>query len=147
MSKSNDDLLSDTIDTHNQSSELDVFTLLEENIALKEKIEELMAKHNARKHLQLNILFDYYYLVWCFVENSSNNFNLTNIIYLWAVLQKNIQLERDNVRVGKQFSDLKVQQKQLKDQLQGLMDKFQKEVEEGQTIHNIQEQQRKIINE
>lgn len=52
MSKSNDDLLSDTIDTHNQSSELDVFTLLEENIALKEKIEELMTKHNARKHLK-----------------------------------------------------------------------------------------------
>lgn len=64
-----------------------------------------------------------------------------------TVLQKNIQLERENARVGKQFNDLKVQQKQLKDQLQGLMDKFQKEIEEGQTIHNIQEQQKKIINE
>lgn len=49
--------------------------------------------------------------------------------------------------MGKQFNDLKVQQKLLKDQLQGLMDKFQREVEEGQTIHNIQEQQKKIINE
>lgn len=64
-----------------------------------------------------------------------------------VVLQKNVQLERENGRVGKQFNDLKVQQKQLKDQLQGLMDKFQREVEEGQTIHNIQEQQKKIINE
>lgn len=64
-----------------------------------------------------------------------------------SVLQKNIQLERDNSRVGKQLNDLKVQQKQLKDQLQSLMDKFQKEIEDGQTIHNIQEQQKKIINE
>lgn len=64
-----------------------------------------------------------------------------------TVLQKNIQLERDNTRVGKQLNDLKVQQKQLKDQLQTLMEKFQKEMEEGQTIHNIQEQQKKIINE
>lgn len=63
------------------------------------------------------------------------------------VLQKNIQLERENSRVGKQFNDLKVQQKQLKDQLEGLMGKFQKEIEDGQTIHNIQEQQKKIINE
>lgn len=52
MSKSNDDLLSDTIDPHQQSSELDIFTLLEDNIALKEKIEELMVKHNSRKHLK-----------------------------------------------------------------------------------------------
>lgn len=64
-----------------------------------------------------------------------------------TVLQKNIQLERENGKVGKQFNDLKVQQAALKDQLQGLMDKFQREVEEGQTIHNIQEQQKKIINE
>lgn len=63
------------------------------------------------------------------------------------VLQKNVQLERENGRVGKQFNDLKVQQKQLKDQLQGLMDKFQREIEGGQTIHNIQEHQKKIINE
>lgn len=49
--------------------------------------------------------------------------------------------------MGKQLNDLKVQQKQLKDQLQTLMDKFQKEMEEGQIIHNIQEQQKKIINE
>lgn len=63
------------------------------------------------------------------------------------VLQKNIQLERENGRLGKQLNDLKLQQKQLKDQLHGLMNKFQKEMEEGQTIHNIQEQQKKIINE
>lgn len=62
-------------------------------------------------------------------------------------MQKNIELERENNRVGKQFSELKVQQQQLKDQLQGLMDKFQKEIAEGHTIHNIQEQQKKIINE
>lgn len=48
ISKSNDDLLSDSID--NQSGELDLFTLLEENIALKEKIEDLSAKHNNSKH-------------------------------------------------------------------------------------------------
>lgn len=64
-----------------------------------------------------------------------------------TVLQKNVQLERENGRVGKQLNDLKVQQKQLKDQLQSLTDKFQKEIEDGQTIHNIQEQQKKIINE
>lgn len=50
MSKSNDNLLADNIDPHNQSSELDIFTLLEENIALKEKIEELSAKHNTSRH-------------------------------------------------------------------------------------------------
>ncbi|XP_055323291.1 shootin-1 isoform X2 [Sitodiplosis mosellana] len=108
LSKSNDDLLSDTID--GPTNELDLFTLLEENIALKEKIEELSTKHN-------------------------------------TILQKNIQLERENGRVGKQFNDLKVQQKLLKDQLQGLMNKFEREFEEGQTIHNIQEQQKKIIND
>lgn len=50
LSKSNDNLLSDSIDQHDQSSELDVFTLLEENIALKEKIENLMDKHNTSRH-------------------------------------------------------------------------------------------------
>lgn len=53
LSKSNDNLLSDNLDPHNQSSELDVFTLLEENIALKEKIEDLMAKHNTSKYIAL----------------------------------------------------------------------------------------------
>ncbi|XP_031633265.1 paramyosin isoform X2 [Contarinia nasturtii] len=110
LSKSNDDLLSDSFNPSNESGELDVFTLLEENIALKEKIDELSTKHN-------------------------------------TILQKNVQLERENGRVGKQFNDLKVQQAALKDQLQGLMDKFQKEIEDGQTIHNIQEQQKKIIND
>lgn len=51
MSKSNEDLLSDSINPHSQNSELDLFTLLEENIALKEKIEDLSAKHNASKYL------------------------------------------------------------------------------------------------
>lgn len=51
LSKSNDNLLSDNIDLHNQSSELDVFTLLEENIALKEKMDDVLAKHNTSKHL------------------------------------------------------------------------------------------------
>lgn len=50
FSKSNDNLLSDSCDG-NQSNELDLFTLLEENIGLKEKNEELMAKHNNSKHL------------------------------------------------------------------------------------------------
>lgn len=67
--------------------------------------------------------------------------------FCFAVIHKNVQLERENGRLGKQLNDLKVQQKQLKDQLQILMDKFQKEMEEGQTIHNIQEQQKKIITE
>lgn len=54
MSKSNDDLLSDNnIDPHNQSGDLDFFTLLEENIALKEKIEDLTTKHNYRRHLNI----------------------------------------------------------------------------------------------
>lgn len=44
LSKSNDDLLSDSIDPHNQSGELDLFTLLEENIALKEKTENLSSE-------------------------------------------------------------------------------------------------------
>lgn len=42
------DLLSDSIvDVHNQTGELDVFTLLEENIALKEKTETLSSEKNA----------------------------------------------------------------------------------------------------
>lgn len=51
LSKSNENLLADNIDPHNQSSnsELDIFTLLEENIALKEKIEELSTKHNTSR--------------------------------------------------------------------------------------------------
>lgn len=64
-----------------------------------------------------------------------------------SVLQKNVQLERENGRVGQQLNDLKLQQKQLKDQLEHLMDKFQKEIEDSQTIHNIQEQQKKTIKE
>lgn len=53
MSKSNDDLLSDNnIDPHHQSGDLDFFTLLEENIALKEKIEDLTTKHNNRRALE-----------------------------------------------------------------------------------------------
>lgn len=63
------------------------------------------------------------------------------------MLQKNIQLEHENSRLGKQLNDLKAQQKQLKDQLQILMDKFQREMEDGQAIHNIQEQQKILINE
>lgn len=51
MSKSNDDLLSDSIDPQNQSGDLDFFTLLEENIALKEKIEDQSVKHNTSKYL------------------------------------------------------------------------------------------------
>lgn len=48
LSKSNDDLLSDSIvDVHNQTGELDVFTLLEENIALKENTESLSTEKNA----------------------------------------------------------------------------------------------------
>lgn len=143
LSKSNDNLLSDSIDPHNQSSELDVFTLLEENIALKEKIEDLSAKHNTSKHMNCFVIE---YQSKCRHTNKIRVFFLSST-YSQTVLQKNVQLERENSRVGKQFNDLKVQQQQLKDQLQSLMDKFQKELEEGQTIHNIQEQQKKIINE
>lgn len=63
------------------------------------------------------------------------------------MLQKNVQLERENVRLSKQLNELKAQQMQLKDQLQILMEKFHKEIDEGRTIQNVQEQQKKIINE
>lgn len=48
LSKSSDDLLSDYSinDSHNQSGDLDLFTLLEENISLKEKSENLFTKNN-----------------------------------------------------------------------------------------------------
>lgn len=46
MSKSSDDLLSDSIEPQSLNTELDVFTLLEENIALKEKQDDLIAKNN-----------------------------------------------------------------------------------------------------
>lgn len=49
MSKSSDDLLSDSMDPQSLNTELDVFTLLEENIALKEKTEDLSTKNNAGK--------------------------------------------------------------------------------------------------
>lgn len=52
LSKSNDDLLLDSIDPNSPSNELDLFTLLEENITLKEKIEELSTKHNTSKSFQ-----------------------------------------------------------------------------------------------
>lgn len=52
LSKSNDDLLSDNIDTQNPNNELDLFTLLEENIALKEKIEDLSARHDISMALE-----------------------------------------------------------------------------------------------
>lgn len=144
LSKSNENLLGDSIDPHNQSSELDIFTLLEENIALKEKIEELSAKHNTSRHSECTPFRLFIYCSRFFIHN---NAHANHKYHSKTVLQKNIQLDRDNSRVGKQLNDLKVQQKQLKDQLQTLMDKFQKEMEEGQIIHNIQEQQKKIINE
>lgn len=48
FSKSSDDLLAD--DFHNHSGDLDAFTLLEENIALKERTENLATKSNASKY-------------------------------------------------------------------------------------------------
>lgn len=50
LSKSNDDLLSDSFSASNESGELDFFTLLEENIGLKEKIEDLSGKYNTSRH-------------------------------------------------------------------------------------------------
>lgn len=47
----------------------------------------------------------------------------------------------------KQLDELKIQQKSLKDQLVALMAKCQMEINEGRTIQNIQDQQKKIINE
>lgn len=49
MSKSSDDLLGDSsyVD-HNTSGDLDLFTLLEENIALKERTENLLSQKNSR---------------------------------------------------------------------------------------------------
>lgn len=49
MSKSSDDLLSDSTEPQSLNTELDVFTLLEENIALKEKQDDLIAKNNLRE--------------------------------------------------------------------------------------------------
>lgn len=46
MSKSNDDLLSDCMEPQSLNTDLDVFTLLEENIALKEKTEDLLSHNN-----------------------------------------------------------------------------------------------------
>lgn len=48
MSKSSDDLLGDSYADHNTSGDLDLFTLLEENIALKEKTENLLSQKNSR---------------------------------------------------------------------------------------------------
>lgn len=48
MSKSSDDLLGDNYGVHNTSGDLDLFTLLEENIALKEKTENLLSQKNSR---------------------------------------------------------------------------------------------------
>lgn len=55
LSKSSDDLLSESIDTSGLNTDLDVFTLLEENIALKEKTEDLLSKNNSG---------DFYFFEW-----------------------------------------------------------------------------------
>lgn len=138
MCKSSEDLLSESMEPQSLNTELDVFTLLEENITLKEKRDDLIAKNNFS---ECHDFWIYIYLYDCWIQFW---------ISIWGentVLQKNVQLERENGRVGKQLDDLKVQQKQLKDQLESLMDKFQKEIEDSQTIHNIQEQQKKTIKE
>lgn len=49
ISKSTDDLLSESNDFQSPNGDLDVFTLLEENIALKEKTENLSTKNHASK--------------------------------------------------------------------------------------------------
>lgn len=69
FSKSNDDLLSDSIDPTSSSNELDLFTLLEENIALKEKIEEFSTKHNTSEFYFIDERFrlhNEYACVWFF---------------------------------------------------------------------------------
>lgn len=48
ISKSTDDLLSGT--SFETSGELDTFTLLEENISLKEKIESVSSDKNSREY-------------------------------------------------------------------------------------------------
>lgn len=111
--------------------DLDVFTLLEENISLKEKTEALLEKNNAGISEAIASLWSKFHSLFSPI----------------AVLQRNIQLERDNTRMCKQLDDLKVQQKCLKEQLEALMSKCQREINEGRTIQNIQEQQKKIINE
>lgn len=141
MSKSSDDLLLDSIEPQSLNTELDVFTLLEENIALKEKQDVLIEKNNLSEWHDFCISKYHFYMMFEF------NFCKTKQKQTNKVLQKNVQLERENGRVGQQLNDLKVQQKQLKDQLEHLMDKFQREIEDSQTIHNIQEQQKKTIKE
>lgn len=67
MSKSSDDLLGDSYADHNTSGDLDLFTLLEENIALKEKTENLLSQKNSRMFpalSQKHILFICRLILW-----------------------------------------------------------------------------------
>lgn len=58
LSKSNDDLLSDNnVDVHNQTGEFDVFTLLEENIALKENTETLSTEKNSSELRNFSVVW------------------------------------------------------------------------------------------
>lgn len=61
-------------------------------------------------------------------------------------MQRNIELERENTRMSKELDVLNKQQQELKGQLQSIKDKLKEELNEGQTLKNIHEQQKKIIN-
>lgn len=63
MSKSSDDLLGDSsYADHNTSGDLDLFTLLEENIALKERTENLLSQKNSRmfRSTMMCLMFNFY---------------------------------------------------------------------------------------
>ena len=62
------------------------------------------------------------------------------------MLQRNIELERNNERVSKELNALTKQQQELKEQLQQVVEKLTFELNEGQALKNIHEQQKKIIN-
>lgn len=65
----------------------------------------------------------------------------------FAVLQKNVHLERENSRLNIQMKDLRTHQGQLKAQLRSASDSAQKEKDDTKTKHNVHELQNKTINE
>lgn len=159
MSKSSDDLLGDNYGVHNTSGDLDLFTLLEENIALKEKTENLLSQKNSRmfidcfyrQHNPRRHRYSHLFLInMMWLRNASVSQMIRSFyVYFWhfAVIQKNVHLERENSRLSNQLREMNVQQNQMKGQLQALTTKFQKDKDDQRTKENIQVQQNKTINE
>lgn len=158
MSKSSDDLLGDNYGVHNTSGDLDLFTLLEENIALKEKTENLLSQKNSRMFIVQWLLFiasitraafgSHLFLI-CDSEMLRLAERLLHSMFTFdiVVIQKNVHLERENSRLSNHLREINVQQSQMKSQLQTLTTKFQKDKDDQRTKENIQVQQNKTINE